>query len=236
MKFTFFQTCSSYKRKINGTKEEKPQMLTIDHFMCRPLDRALREIWEFVLFSGNVEKPVARPELMESTWTQLLITEQNLTELSLVKLSARFGSSAQARCSRTLHHFPIPRLFHVYFALQPRSWGKTDAPSAAALPLLPSSSSSAGFLLFPSSCPLGFFYGKASNTWPLPCIRLHVHIHTQQNKTRAVCDKVWEWVCGRTFFCDLSVRWVQLPKSSSLPVFSSNNSILIYLLQNTFEL
>lgn len=34
-------------------------------------------------------------------------------------------------------------------------------------------------------CPLGFFfYGRVSNTWPLPCIILHVHIYTQANKTR----------------------------------------------------
>lgn len=34
-----------------------------------------------------------------------------------------------------------------------------------------------------------FFYGRVSNTWPLPCIRLHVRIYTQTNKTSTVCDQ-----------------------------------------------
>lgn len=97
---------------------------------------------------------------------------ENQRALSLKSQS--FGSPPRAWSRRSLHHFPIPRLFHVGFALQLRSWGKTDASSAALLLLLHQLSS-----LPP--LPLGLFYGRASNTWPLPCIRPHVHnsIHSR---------------------------------------------------------
>lgn len=89
------------------------------------------------------------------------------------------GAGLKARSRRSLHHFPIPRLFRVDFALQLHSWGKTDASSAAASPpLLPLCRLSSPSPL----CPLGLFYGRASNMWPLPCIRLHVHNQTARIK------------------------------------------------------
>lgn len=113
------------------------------------------------------------------------------TEPTLVEQTGEFGSSAKARSRRSLHHFPIPRLFHVDFALQLRSWGKTDALSAATLPLLLFHRLSSPSPL----CPLGFFYGRASNIWPLPCIRLHVSIQTRQYKKEHCAIRYTNFVC-----------------------------------------
>lgn len=106
------------------------------------------------------------------------------------------------------------------------------APEEKQTPSLPPpspSSSSTGFLLLPP-LPLGlFFYGRASNIWPLPCIRLHVSIQTRQYKKEQCTIKYTNFVCTYCFFSNFSMRWDHLPKSS--PALSSKNWILIYPLQ-----
>ena len=148
----------------------RPHVMTTSLWVLKELVLCVRLI--------NVEKPVCRPEPMASPRTRLITTELNRAESS--KTECRFWELGSGAVE---HHFPIPRLFHVDFALQPHSWGKTDASSAAALLLL------LPLLILcrlsspsPPFAPWAFFYGRASNTWPLPCIRLHVHVHTQQNK------------------------------------------------------
>lgn len=107
--------------------------------------------------------------------------------------SGTLGAAAAPKTFR--HRFPLSRLFHVHFALQSRSWGKTDASSAATAPLTllthsPPRPPHSFFSLPHLSAPWAFFMAGLSNTWPLPCIRPHVHIQTQWNETRTACDKV----------------------------------------------
>lgn len=177
----------------------------------------LTRFWEIIRslhFEKSVQADVFNPN-----------PQQNLTELGLVKLSAGLGARLRHAATSLCTIFPFPG-FSMSTSLC------SLAPEEKQTPPLPppspsSSTSSAGFLLSPLPfAPWAFFYGRASNTWPLPCIRLHVHIHTSNKIKQEQYVIKYERVFESAYcYSNLSLRWVQLPKSLSLPVFSSNNSI-----------
>lgn len=154
--------------------------------------------WPFNRVSRDI-LPAAEPRGQDQAQYQVK------AEMSPVNLSAKVWSLRPRRDPNApCAIFPFPGFSMSTSLCSQRSWGKTEAYPAAPLP--PTRPPHLSF------CLLGFFYGRASNAWPLPCISLHVHVHTQQNKTRAACDGAGS--AAQIFLCgecsSLNLRLCQL--------------------------